>query len=676
MATPLEEFYQSLYEEYLEAKGDGTFGSDADYFTNLMFDYLQEISEIDEDPIVYSYRGEAVQINGYEFADDKTMLRLFVTQFTDSPELINVSDTDVRNALLRCENIVKRSKFNKFSNFQKEHELYELCEQIFKALKELKLKDIRICFITNGLVKNKDFSNQTGAEIKYEIWDMDRLFKAYNSTTARDPINVDFHKLFGRSLPALRGGNSERASVYIAILPSEVLVKLYENYGDKLLERNVRAFLQKKGNVNKGIAVTIEDEPDMFLAYNNGITVTANEVVLEDGQSDNYEVNIKEIRDLQIVNGGQTTVSLYRAKIDSNYDVDFGKIFVQMKLAVVVDSNSMDDIVPKISLYSNSQNKIQTADFASNDPFHRELEIISRKTTSPSINGRMGIQWFYERARGQYANALNMQKTPSQRKKFKELNPLVTKTDLVKALYCWDCKPTIVSLGSQKCFNKFMENLSENPIKPDLVYYKNAIAKYILFVRMGKLVMQQKFGGYKANIVAYTYYKLMLLTEKRIDLPSIWEKQRLTPALENEIVKLCSVIRDALFNVRPGHNISEVAKTSLCEDYVRNLKYELSKELKEELLDEPVLEFDVKADEKPLYTSEEEAIIDEVFAISANEWQHMAVWAKENNVLTIKERSVAFKMLANKNRKQKPNLFEAKQAKHVHELFIEKGFRM
>ena len=55
---------------------------------------------------------------------------------------------------------------------------------------------------------------------------------------------------------------------YLAFMPAPLLGQIYREYGQRLLERNVRAFLQAKNAVNSGIQRTLKDEPERFLAYN------------------------------------------------------------------------------------------------------------------------------------------------------------------------------------------------------------------------------------------------------------------------------------------------------------------------------------------------------------------------------------------------------------------------
>lgn len=127
---------------------------------------------------------------------------------------------------------------------------------------------------------------------------------------------------------------------------------------------------------------------------------TAKEVITE--QTDKG-IFIKSIRDLQIVNGGQTTASLFHTNKKDKAPIDH--VFVQMKLSVV-DEEKSEEVVPKISEYANTQNKVNAADFFSNHPFHTRMEEFSMRLWAPPYQGALrASKWFYERARGQYADA-------------------------------------------------------------------------------------------------------------------------------------------------------------------------------------------------------------------------------------------------------------------------------
>src|SRR3546814_9654221 len=133
--------------------------------------------------------------------------------------------------------------------------------------------------------------------------------------------------------------------------------------------------------------------------------------------------------DLQIVNGGQTTASLFHTR--KRDKADLSQIFVQLKLSFI-DSLQSETVVPRISEYANTQNRVNAADFFSNHPFHVRMEGFSRRIWAPAQKGaQRETKWFYERARGQYADAQS-KLTPAEQRRFKAEHPkpqMFTKTD-------------------------------------------------------------------------------------------------------------------------------------------------------------------------------------------------------------------------------------------------------
>jgi hypothetical protein len=292
------------------------------------------------------------------------------------------------------------------------------------------------------------------------------------------------------------------------------LAAIYDKWGARLLEQNVRVFLQAGGGVNKGIRSTLMNEPQMFFAFNNGLTATAEDIQLETGPEG---LIITSLRNLQIVNGGQTTASIHAAS--RKKEADLTGVAVQMKLSIIAPEK-IEDLVPKISEFANTQNKVNAADFFANHPFHVRIEGFSRDVWAKARGGgSKDSKWFYERARGQYADARALL-TESARKKFDADFPnkapnkqLITKTDLAKYLMVWEGEPQTVSLGAQKNFAKFAAAVGsrwdKNPNQFNERYYKHAIAKAIIFRSVDSLVLRDKsLEAQKANIVAYATAKL------------------------------------------------------------------------------------------------------------------------------------------------------------------------
>jgi hypothetical protein len=303
------------------------------------------------------------------------------------------------------------------------------------------------------------------------------------------------------------------------------------------------------------------------MAYNNGISITAEEVETERGREG--DLLLKRIRGLQIVNGGQTTASVHRAaKVDK---ADLSEVFLQAKITVI-PTDLVETLAPKIAEFANTQNPVQMADFSANDPFHIAVERLSKSIWIPGEQGK----WFYERARGQYQVAQAMEGgTPAQLRRFKERTPpnrRFTKVDLAKWLNTWDQMPHSVSEGAQKNFVMFSQRQREIRAKnwePDETFYKELIAKGILFSAMTDIARREQFEGYKPQIVTYTLAYVALRSGGQFDLAHVWQHQRASVALEELLREWSRPIAAKLIESAGTKDVKEWMKKADCWTTVR-----------------------------------------------------------------------------------------------------------
>ena len=671
----MDQFYYDFMEEVSVASDMETSGwTKDDFLTSIMLEYLEEAGEV-SDPVMCPFRSHGLQLNAYAIDEDCSNLDIFVCLYSDSDSPKSVSQADVDAAIKRAIQLYQKAINDLYTSFEKDNDTYEFAITVNQQ--KAQIKTVRICALTNGLVKPIPFKNITmgNAEISFVIWDIDRLYRCVTSGKMRETIEIDFEEKFGVTIPCIENGTSEKYCVYLAIISGELLAALYDEYRDRLLEKNVRSFLQVKGAVNKGIRDTLRDEPDMFLAYNNGISVTAESVDIV--RDENGKPSIRRIRDMQIVNGGQTTASIFNAHKDRKINADLSKVFVQMKLSVITSPEDMDEIVPRISAFANTQNKVQVADFSANDPFHRRVEELSRIIWAPAQGGMKPVNWFYERARGQYADMLSRETTTLRRKQFKETHPVFTKTDLAKYENTWDQLPFQVSEGAQKNFRRFTLRLDERKAAlPDEKYFQNLVAKAILFRRTEKLVQQQQYGGYRANIVTYTLALLSFKTAQRINLEKIWKEQSLSPILEAEIIKVSKIIHGIITNPPGGANVGEWCKKEKCWDVVKKCDYTVSDKLSSELVDVGYTSAKATPNSSiDSLTEDEQKIIDKAAAVSAETWLALSRWAKETNNFQPWLRSMLFSVGTLVGRGRKPSIKQSKHALKALKDAGDKGFR-
>lgn len=492
----------------------------------------------------------------------------------------------------------------------------------------------------------------TGILTSFHIWDISRLYRQRTSRGHKEALNLDFIEMFGTGiscLPAHLGLNAYQS--YLIVMPAEILSDLYERFGARLLEQNVRTFLQARGSVNQGIRSTILNEPSMFFAYNNGITATAQSV---ETISTDTGMQIKRIVDLQIVNGGQTTASLFHTRRRDK--ATLAQIFVQMKLSVI-DSSESEIIVPKISEYANTQNKVNAADFFSNHPFHIRIEEYSRRIWAPALPGALReTKWFYERARGQYADAQN-NLTAADQKRFKTAHPkfqMFTKTDLAKFENVWDEHPKWVNLGAQKNFAKYAQRIGKEWERSsddfNEFYYRRAIARGLIFRATEKLVSEQPWynGGYRANVVAYSIAVLSEISRRRnsaLDFLRIWNNQGINKVLESTLGAISKVVNDDITQPTAGvSNISEWCKKDACWSRIQTRISEIEASLPAEFWGELISADEVAADaQSAKRTQKIDNGIDaqkQVLNIPALQWAHLSSALSRKQLVTPKEAGI------------------------------------
>ena len=382
------------------------------------------------------YKGHGLRIDGYEFLPDRDLLNIYICHYVESGEIHSLTKTVINQLYANTKRFYEKSlnhDFSKDMEYQGEQDAFEVSDFIYRY--EEKIQQIRVILITNTLlsksIESLNISQNDWVDSKdtvLDIWDIKRFYNNEMSQGDSESIKIDFNLEFNSPLPALSAHiDTSDYQSYLCVIPGKVLAQLYQKYGARLLESNVRSFLQFKGKVNQQMRNTIINNPDLFFAFNNGITATADNCKL-DGSG-----NIAHLSNLQIVNGGQTTAALSRVFADGKSDLE--GVFVQMKLSEIQQSEENDNLVSDISRYANSQNKISESDFFSNHPFHKAIESKSRRIFAPKKDGEIReTKWFYERSRGQYQNEANT-RSGQDRKVFLEQYPksqLITKTDLAK----------------------------------------------------------------------------------------------------------------------------------------------------------------------------------------------------------------------------------------------------
>ncbi|WP_401738819.1 AIPR family protein [Stenotrophomonas pavanii] len=542
-------------------------------FTEIAMRHMEEIGMTYEPQVCHvdtRVHVGNIRLSGYSVSEDGERLDLFVTSYKNSETVQAVPDSEAKQAAEYCFRFLSQSAQGRMSkSLDPSNDAYELAVHIERGYRDF--EEIRIYVLTDGQVKTKNFKSQEvgGRTVRLEVMDIERLNRHLSEGRPRDELVVNFEEVAGTPLPCVYIRGEEDSYDYaMTVFPADVLRHLYDKYGARLLEANVRSFLSATGKVNKGIQATLRSEPEKFVAYNNGIVVVADEVSL--GKTSDGGPGIAWLKGMQIVNGGQTTASIYFTK-KRFADTDLSKVQVPAKVVILKTDNSAAEeaLISDISRFANSQNTVKQSDLSANSPFHVELEKLSDSVYLPDGVGR----WFYERASGSYNTKLAREgSTPA---KYRTLKTAVippgrrlVKTDLAKFLNSWDGRPDQASLGGQKNFARFMDDVKEREergesVVPDAVGFKQMIAKVIIFKQVQSLV-RPLLPAFQGNVAIYLVALLSQQHASRIDLMRVWEQQGLSDGFRDQIRVWAKEVNTALHASSKGKMISEWAKKEEC----------------------------------------------------------------------------------------------------------------
>lgn len=565
----MRQFNEELIEEVREYRENEKCSTE-DAFTSVFSSYVIDAGEsFLNNCNVLSYRKEyeKAKINAYVYDEYFQTLTLVVSVFENRTEISKMGKVDINRNVKQATKFYRMCKSGYFNDLEETDPGYIIAEYINDY--ERGIENIRVLLLTNKetVPEISESIKIDKIAVKFDVWDLERICQSLYQNKSHEDLVIRFQNKYNNPLKMIKVKQETNVyDCYIGVISGQCLAEIYRDEGQKLIEKNVRSFLQATGKINQGIKKTLIEEPEMFMTYNNGISTTAKSIVIDEEKSDDDFVVIKEIVDWQIVNGGQTTASIHNAL---QTGVDISQVNVQIKLTVIREQSKTEEMVGFISKYANSQNKINMSDFSANDPYHIEMARLSEKIYVPSENGKSTLRWYYERARGQYMVDVNRQPTPAAKKKFKEVSPksmCISKTVAAKCMMAWMRYPNVVSKGLETNFIEFSAMIKNGEVpEPSQESYISMISKVILFKECDKLVAKQNFGGYKAQI---NYYVIALLAEfhsNEVDDLDIWKRQSISPELSIRIEKLILKVWNHFMNPEVvGINITQWCKKEDC----------------------------------------------------------------------------------------------------------------
>jgi hypothetical protein len=605
------------------------------------------------------------KVNAYALAREERELFVIVANFDAGDELSSTSGADVQRSLKLAERFLEYAFSVGPEGVEPAHEEYPMLRDIHEFQEEL--SKIHLILVTNTrVVQRKDRAKSddvAGVPVTHEVWDLERIRRFRESGSSHEPVTVELQEISGGGLECVRAEAGELGyKTCVAIFPGDLLADLYEDHGSRLLELNVRSYLQAKGKINREILETLVREPQLFLAYNNGITLVADGIEFVNGGN-----RISRLTGIQIVNGGQTTASIHRAR--KEHKANLSKVFVQAKITIV-PPDLFEVMVPEISRLSNTQNKVSTVDLGANSAFHVGLERVAAKTWVPGEQS----MWFYERARGSFQTERTKSgSTPAKRALFDRKFPVsqrVTKEELARYVNAWNGLPHVVSRGGQKSFEKFMSSVPrhEKGWEPAPDEFKKLIAKALLFRKVQILAREVGIRAFAINIVGYTISVLCERAARRVDLRQIWDGQGLTNGLSVQMKDWLPKVADLMLESAGTRNPGEWFKSESCWTVIKDSTrtWRLSSSMTDELVS-------VAGDDEGAPDHDVQNSIATCLEVSPEEWVKIQVWGAESGRLAHWQSGIANTLAgyAAQGWRKKPSEKQARQAVKFLEMYRE-----
>ena len=701
----IEEYRKQFIDEI---RNDASLeGSDPEsFFIERTLTDLENIGELTGPiPMSVEIRNSKRQIlafDGYSYDEADGALILIASEFTNQRDIApTLTNSRIEELLLYMQRFIEESVNGNIQNYCDDSDpavniANEFRKKIGKGMVSTEILRFKFIIISNYTlskqVKNLKQPNFLGRPVSLNVWTLERFFQSYISNSS-EILEIETKDFNCDGIPCLKAnlGDNSYYDAYLGIVPGEFLAKIYYEYGSRLLQGNVRAFLSFRGNVNKGIRSTIMKQPENFFTYNNGIAIVARSVNFSsDGSKITY------FKDLQIINGGQTTAALASAIIKNEAPKGMDNLFVPMKLTVLNVNDDMsedqiqnyNELTKTISECANSQNAVKPADFFSNHPFHVKMEQLSRKVMAPPVGGNpYQTVWFYERSRGKWEQE-QMKMNAHQREMFKQKNPkeqLITKEKLAKCYNTILMHPDQVCKSSSdnfKVFAPYIDSIYENDRdRINDEFFKKCICSIIIFDKLDKLISKEAWypkGGNKAQITPYTISKLMTLLPKGTDLDwvSIWNKQTLYPTLATELLRLAFFTHKYLENKANGGLVRSLCRLVGTWSDFKEVEFKLSETFLHSLISKEETKASEQAAKRAHKFNSKIDVSVEIFKLGAPYWINVYQTLAKEEILSYGDCDFIRRISAHISRGTLPTSAQCRRLLKIIEKAEDKGYIM
>lgn len=539
-------------------------------FLKYVFKNLESIDPSNIDICEEEFDALKCNLDGCFYDEDNSTYNLYIVKYNDTNDDNAVlTKEEIELEYKKITNFIERILKNNFLEFGEESISFEIAERINK---EIKNNEIVVNVISNYLIPSehqKDGVEEiAGQRVSFRTYDLEDLKNKFSQLN-KESVVTDFLELFQSSVTALKISTTPDFDVYMCSLKGEWLARLYKEDSIRLLEANVRSYLKRTAKVNAGILDTVKNSPEEFVSYNNGISAVATDIkVTADTGVHSKIVSICSIDNFQIVNGGQTTATLYECLKDKLID-ELQEIVVPVKLTVVKNISNAESLIRNISVFSNTQTAIKKSDPPSNLPFYVTIKQLSQSIVSTV--DQQNYVCYFERTNGEYDTEYRRN---NGTKRFTLTNPKdkrFTKIDLAIAINAWEQHPDVVCQGKEKCFTFFNANVKTLLKMPDELFFKAAYANIILYRKLDK--MAKKMGlTYKSNVIAYTLSLISYVYDKKVDLFAIWELKGIPADVIDVAQELLPKVHSVIENAPREHAEPRMwARKAQCWEEVKKI---------------------------------------------------------------------------------------------------------
>lgn len=244
-------------------------------------------------------------------------------------------------------------------------------EEIRSLIRDAYIPTVRVVLCNNGITWKAEAqqwldeaAKDYGDKVSFTHFNHDAIVNILQRSKSVDTQLVLNGKAIVEDMNFLR--------VLVGKVSVQEIQRLFNQHGDKLLERNIRRYLGLHANrVNLAIHETLTDpaKSDKFYFYNNGITVVCDKFDYNAFQKEDYQVQIKN---MQIINGGQTCRTIQETLNDS---LVFPPESAYVMIRIYQLAETEKEFVRDITYATNSQNPVDLRDLRSNDEIQKQLEM-------------------------------------------------------------------------------------------------------------------------------------------------------------------------------------------------------------------------------------------------------------------------------------------------------------